>query len=53
MMNRGSVRGRYNIKGGGCSDCMTALCCTPCELAQEAQEVALEENSFQQGGGKQ
>ncbi|KAF9479496.1 PLAC8-domain-containing protein [Pholiota conissans] len=50
MMNRGSIRGRYNIKGGGCGDCCTALCCTPCELAQEAQELSLEENSFQ---GKQ
>ncbi|TFK33668.1 PLAC8 family-domain-containing protein [Crucibulum laeve] len=46
MSTRGSIRGRYNIKGGGCGDCCTAFCCTPCELTQEARELELEEQSF-------
>ncbi|KAF8977114.1 PLAC8 family-domain-containing protein [Cyathus striatus] len=49
MSNRSNIRRRYNIKGGGCGDCCTALCCTPCELTQESLELELEERSFQQG----
>ncbi|KAF8960423.1 PLAC8 family-domain-containing protein [Flammula alnicola] len=49
MTTRGSLRSRYNIQGGGCGDCCTALCCTPCELTQESRELELEESSF---GGK-
>ncbi|KIM38033.1 hypothetical protein M413DRAFT_448072 [Hebeloma cylindrosporum] len=49
MAQRTSIRGRYNIKGGGCSDCCSAYCCTPCELTQESRELQLEEESF---GGK-
>ncbi|KAF8157207.1 PLAC8 family-domain-containing protein [Crassisporium funariophilum] len=49
MMNRSSVRGRYNIKGGGCGDCCSAFCCTPCELTQESRELELEEQTY---GGK-
>ncbi|TEB31044.1 PLAC8-domain-containing protein [Coprinellus micaceus] len=46
MLNRGSIRGRYNIKGGGCGDLCTACCCTPCELVQESRELELEEQSL-------
>jgi len=47
---RGNIRGRYNIKGGCCGDCCSALFCTPCELVQESRELELEERSF--SGGK-
>ncbi|KAF8960431.1 PLAC8 family-domain-containing protein [Flammula alnicola] len=46
MTNRGHVRRRYNIKGGGCNDCCTSFWCAPCELVQESRELELEENSF-------
>ncbi|GLB38922.1 putative PLAC8 family protein [Lyophyllum shimeji] len=49
MMNRGNVRGRYSVKGGGCGDCMSSCCCAPCALTQESQEIALEEQSFTGG----
>lgn len=43
---RGSIRQRYNIEGGPCADFWTAVCCTPCELTQESQELDLEERSY-------
>ncbi|KAF9254243.1 PLAC8-domain-containing protein [Marasmius fiardii PR-910] len=43
---RSDIRARYNISGGCCGDCCTALCCTPCELAQEHIELELEERSM-------
>ncbi|KIM38005.1 hypothetical protein M413DRAFT_448050 [Hebeloma cylindrosporum] len=46
MINRGHVRSRYNIKGGGCGDCCTSLWCAPCQLVQESRELELEEQSF-------
>ncbi|KAF8068036.1 PLAC8 family-domain-containing protein [Lyophyllum atratum] len=46
MGTRGTMRNRYDIKGGSCGDCCTSLCCMPCALTQEAQELALEEQSF-------
>jgi Cys-rich protein (TIGR01571 family) len=46
MMNRGNVRNRYNIKGGGCGDCCTSFWCAPCQLVQESREIELEEQSF-------
>ncbi|KAJ3565399.1 hypothetical protein NP233_g7661 [Leucocoprinus birnbaumii] len=46
FMQRGNVRSRYNIKGGGCGDCCTAFWCSPCELTQESAELELEEKSF-------
>ncbi|KAG2003028.1 hypothetical protein CC2G_003661 [Coprinopsis cinerea AmutBmut pab1-1] len=46
MVNRKDIRGRYNIRGGGCGDCCTAYWCGPCELVQEAQELELEEQSM-------
>jgi Cys-rich protein (TIGR01571 family) len=44
--SRSTIRSRYNLRGGGCGDCMTAFCCTACELTQESREIELEENSF-------
>ncbi|PPQ81571.1 hypothetical protein CVT25_013413 [Psilocybe cyanescens] len=46
MGNRGHVRNRYNIKGGGCNDCCTSFWCAPCQLTQESRELDLEEQSF-------
>lgn len=43
---RGDARQRYRIKGGSCGDCMSAAFCTPCELTQQAQELALEEEAL-------
>jgi Cys-rich protein (TIGR01571 family) len=43
MMSRGDVRGRYHIAGNGCTDCMSACCCGPCELTQEHLEIEEEE----------
>jgi len=51
FMQRGNIRGRYNIKGGGLGDCCASFWCTPCELTQEHQELELEERSFQGGHG--
>ncbi|KAL9710029.1 hypothetical protein Ac2012v2_007091 [Leucoagaricus gongylophorus] len=45
-MQRDNIRQRYKIKGGCWSDCCTALCCTPCELAQESKELELEEKTW-------
>ncbi|KAJ6581100.1 PLAC8 family-domain-containing protein [Mycena capillaripes] len=47
-MNRGNVRERYSIEGGGCGDCLASLCCTPCDLTQVSREIELEEKSFGQ-----
>jgi len=47
---RGSIRSRYHIQGGSCGDCMSALCCTPCELTQESRELELEERSLGRPG---
>ncbi|TDL24553.1 PLAC8-domain-containing protein [Rickenella mellea] len=46
MGQRGTLRHRYRISGGGCGDCLTACCCTPCELTQEAREIELEESVY-------
>ncbi|KAF8510657.1 PLAC8 family-domain-containing protein [Hysterangium stoloniferum] len=48
MSNRGNIRRRYRIEGGGCGDCMASWCCTPCELTQESRELELEEQSMGQ-----
>ncbi|KAJ7065305.1 PLAC8-domain-containing protein [Mycena amicta] len=45
-INRGEVRGRYGISGGGCGDCMASCCCGPCDLVQVSREIELEEKSF-------
>ncbi|KAF8157214.1 PLAC8 family-domain-containing protein [Crassisporium funariophilum] len=46
MSNRKHVRQRYNIKGGGCGDCLTSFFCAPCQLTQDSREIELEEQSF-------
>ncbi|PFH47899.1 hypothetical protein AMATHDRAFT_66586 [Amanita thiersii Skay4041] len=46
ISNRGSVRHRYSIEGGGCGDCCTVCWCSPCQLTQESREIELEERSF-------
>ncbi|KNZ79089.1 hypothetical protein J132_02455 [Termitomyces sp. J132] len=50
--NRGHIRSRYGIKGGGCTDCLTSCFCSPCALTQEEAEIELEEKALtqQQGG---
>lgn len=47
-MNRGEVRARYGIDGGGCGDCCAAWCCAACDLTQVSREIELEEKSFGQ-----
>ncbi|KAH9965550.1 PLAC8 family-domain-containing protein [Lactifluus volemus] len=44
--NRGSIRGRYNIRGNGCTDCLVACCCQVCSLTQDRREIEAEEHSF-------
>lgn len=39
MMKRGEIRDRFNIDGDGFKDCLSACCCTPCEMAQAETEV--------------
>ncbi|KAF6758294.1 PLAC8-domain-containing protein [Ephemerocybe angulata] len=46
MIQRTSIRKRYNISGNGCDDCCIACWCTSCELTQESMEVELEEQSL-------
>jgi len=41
---RSAIRTRYKIRGGGCTDCLAAACCYPCDLTQESRELELEEN---------
>jgi len=50
MMNRGAVRSRYSISGGGCTDCLASVFCSCCELTQERREIELEERSYNQRG---
>ncbi|KAJ7087861.1 PLAC8 family-domain-containing protein [Mycena epipterygia] len=47
-INRGEVRGRYGVEGGGCGDCCASFCCGPCDLTQVSREIELEEKSFNQ-----
>ncbi|KAG6872446.1 hypothetical protein C0995_009703 [Termitomyces sp. Mi166 len=46
--NRGNIRSRYDIKGGGCTDCLTSCFCSPCALTQEKGEIELEEKALAQ-----
>ncbi|KAI0249127.1 PLAC8 family-domain-containing protein [Lactifluus subvellereus] len=43
---RADTRNRYNIRGDGVGDCLTAWCCHSCSLTQERREIELEEKSF-------
>ncbi|KAJ7102896.1 PLAC8 family-domain-containing protein [Mycena epipterygia] len=47
-INRGEVRGRYGVEGGGCGDCCASFWCGPCDLTQVSREIELEEKSFNQ-----
>jgi len=47
MSTRATLRTRYKIRGGGCTDCLAAFCCMPCELTQESRELEVEEGKFQ------
>ncbi|KAH8916331.1 hypothetical protein BT69DRAFT_790886 [Atractiella rhizophila] len=40
---RGEYRNRYQIKGSSVGDCLTALFCSPCELAQESYQIEVAE----------
>jgi hypothetical protein len=47
MMQRGEIRQKYGLKGNGCTDCLMACCCTPCDLTQQDKEVKQRENEKQ------
>jgi len=39
MMQRGEIRERYGLTGNGCTDCLCACCCGPCDLVQQDKEI--------------
>lgn len=43
MINRGDIRAKYHLKGNGCTDCLCACCCTPCDMTQQDKEVTYRE----------
>lgn len=43
-MQRGEVRTKYGLKGDGCTDCLCACCCAPCDLVQQDKEAEFREN---------
>lgn len=43
MMQRGEIRQKYGLKGNGCTDCLMACCCMPCDLTQQDKEVKTRE----------
>jgi len=43
MMQRGEVRSKYGLKGDGCTDCLCACCCVPCDLVQQDKEAQFRE----------
>lgn len=36
---RQTIRGKYNMRDENCSDCCSAVCCTPCAVAQDTLEL--------------
>merc|ERR1712072_1134674 len=36
---RQSIRAANNLEEGGCGDCLSACCCTPCAVAQDTLEM--------------
>ena len=36
---RQTIRGKYNMRDENCSDCCSAVCCTPCDVAQDTLEL--------------
>lgn len=45
---RGQVRAKYNIPGGGCEDCCMHCWCVPCAFSQEYRELMKREVTNQQ-----
>ncbi|KAE9974919.1 hypothetical protein EG327_008623 [Venturia inaequalis] len=43
LMGRGEIREKYNLKGNGCTDCLCACCCMPCDLVQQEKEIVNQE----------
>jgi hypothetical protein len=43
MLNRGDMRAKYHLSGNGCTDCLCACCCTPCDVTQQDKESAFRE----------
>ncbi|KAF2027325.1 hypothetical protein EK21DRAFT_114953 [Setomelanomma holmii] len=43
MLSRGDMRAKYHIKGNGCTDCLCACCCTPCDVTQQEKESTYRE----------
>ncbi|KAH7093630.1 PLAC8 family-domain-containing protein [Paraphoma chrysanthemicola] len=43
MLSRGDMRAKYHLKGNGCTDCLCACCCTPCDVTQQDKESAFRE----------
>jgi len=39
FISRGELRRKYNIKGDGCTDCLCASFCLPCDLVQQDKEL--------------
>ncbi|QDS71190.1 hypothetical protein FKW77_010234 [Venturia effusa] len=39
MMGRAEIREKYHLKGNGCTDCLCACCCGPCDLVQQEKEI--------------
>ncbi|KAF2455708.1 PLAC8 family-domain-containing protein [Lineolata rhizophorae] len=39
LMQRGELRHRYQLEGNGCTDCLCAFCCNPCDLTQQDKEA--------------
>jgi len=49
-MQRGDIRKRFGINGGGCTDCLASACCTCCVVIQSEKEV-VERTSAGNGAG--
>ena len=43
MIQRGEIREKYGLKGNGCTDCLLACYCIPCDLTQQDKEVQTRE----------
>lgn len=45
-IKRGDVRGRYNLMGSGCNDCLSCWCCTWCHYIQVIHEIEFREQQI-------
>ncbi|KAF2652396.1 PLAC8-domain-containing protein [Lophiostoma macrostomum CBS 122681] len=53
-INRSEMRSKYGLKGSGCTDCLCACCCTPCDITQQDKEAEYREKQpFMQQPGKE